>query len=56
MNQKNKIDTFGGKIVQTTIYLDDFDIYQLNNGFSVKKQDILITFAEGSKRYKEVKE
>jgi hypothetical protein len=48
--EENKIETFGGKIVQTTVYLSDYEIERLRQGFSVNKGDILLTFAEGSSR------
>jgi len=33
--EENKIETFGGKIVQTTVYLSDYEIERLRQGFDV---------------------
>ena len=34
-----------------TIYLSDFEIMKLIKGYSVLKDNVLITFEKGSKRY-----
>ena len=39
-----------------TIELSDYEISRLYNGWSINKGNTLITFAEGSKRRKEVKQ
>jgi len=39
----------------TTIELSDFQISQLNTGYSVRVGNILLTFNKGSKRYCKVK-
>ena len=41
-------------MIAEVICLSDYDIDRLNKGYSVTKNNIMITFEKGSKRYCEV--